>query len=152
VSEGKKSDSGKMRWRLLMQGCRLAITGALRVLEMGASKYGENNWQGVEAHRYIDALFRHMDAILERGLLARDDESGELHAHHVTTNALFLAHHAEQAAAVATRTSSVSDLLPSDGDRVQQPFSDARPYGEYPFPHGYVPRGKAGGVPVEDRG
>jgi Domain of unknown function (DUF5664) len=105
---GKKYDSGKMRWSLLLSGCRLALRGALRVLQLGAVKYGENNWQHVTPHsRYVEALHRHMDAIHERGLTARDPETGELEAHHVLTNALFLSHFAEREARPEARVSPV---------------------------------------------
>jgi hypothetical protein len=134
--QGLKYDNGKDSWVLLMVGCRLALRGALRVLMMGARKYGPNNWQGVEWERYLDAQYRHLDAIAEHGLLAVDEESKELHAHHVTTNAMFIAYHAEQA------RGRVLHGVPHVAERRVAETTDA----VYPCPTGTVPRREAGRV------
>jgi hypothetical protein len=141
-SEGRKFDAHKLQWRLLMGGCRLSIQGCLRVLMMGMKKYGANNWQGVEWERYVDALYRHMDLIMRDGLTARDEESGELHAHHVTANALFLAHFAEKASEdrpdVGARAPAVR-VVPADSRDDAGYFSDG--VREVPqVPTGVVPR------------
>jgi hypothetical protein len=143
---GRKFDNGKQDWLLLMRGCRLALTGALRVLSFGVTKYGEDNWQLVEPHsRYVKALYRHLDAIAEGGLLAVDHDSGELHAHHVSTNSLFLGHFAEKARqstplSVDTGPRPVPDVLVSKVAGLER--CDA----EYPVPTGSVPRREAGSV------
>lgn len=86
---GKKYDTGKLRWSLLPWG---AVEWAVKVLEHGATKYGDNNWQLVEngAKRYNDALIRHTAAIQKGETL--DPESGLPHLAHVAVNALFLLH------------------------------------------------------------
>jgi hypothetical protein len=58
---GMKFDGRKPRWSLLPRGAVLQI---IEVLEFGAAKYAENNWQHVEngRQRYYDALMRHMEA------------------------------------------------------------------------------------------
>lgn len=60
------------------------------ILEMGAEKYGENNWQDLQDFwkRYKAALLRHLIAIDKGELL--DEESGLPHIDHVLCNAMFL--------------------------------------------------------------
>jgi hypothetical protein len=135
---GRKFDAGKVSWTLLTVGCRLAVNGALRVLMYGMKLHGRDNWQQVEWVRYLDALYRHLDTINRDGLTAVDDESGELHAHHVTTNALFIAHFAQKAADLGTRPGAVLGV--SHGPVVTSAPAD----GGYPFPAGYVPRRETG--------
>ena len=93
---GLKYDGGKPRWALLMNGCSLALQGVVAVLTFGAQKYAANSWQEVEnaEERYRDALYRHLAAIEQYGIMSKDDESGLLHIFHVATNALFLSHFA----------------------------------------------------------
>lgn len=93
-----KADAGKPRWSLLMTGCASALAGVVRVLTFavrataeGGKGYLPHSWKEVPnaTERYKDALHRHLNKI-EQGE-THDDESGELHWHHVATNALFLA-------------------------------------------------------------
>lgn len=88
---GMKHDGGKFRWYMLMKGCAMALHGVMQVLEFGAKKYAPESWKQVEngEQRYKDALYRHLHQI-ETGELF-DSESGELHAFHAATNALFYA-------------------------------------------------------------
>ena len=90
MSEGRKDDQGKLRWRLLRHSMTLALESVLRVLSFGADKYGEENWKLVEdgQRRYRDALDRHL-AEIDKGILV-DPDTGEPHMAHVATNALFL--------------------------------------------------------------
>jgi hypothetical protein len=139
---GRKNDDGKLAWHLLLQGCRLALIGAVEVLMIGARKYGPNNWQNVEPWtRYSDALIRHHDGMMERGLTARDHETGKLEAFHVLTNALFLAHKAAVAARVPGER-----VLPSVSHVPEVGRGAAEADVCYSFPHGEVPRVQTGGV------
>lgn len=85
--DGLKLDSCKPRWSLLPKGAVLQI---IKVLEFGAAKYAENNWQHVKngRHRYYDALMRHMNAWWEGE--KTDSESGLSHLAHAGCCLLFL--------------------------------------------------------------
>lgn len=84
---GMKFDGRKPRWSLLPKGAVLQI---IEVLEFGAVKYAENNWQRVEngRQRYYDALMRHMEAwwLGEK----TDPESGLSHLAHAGCCLVFL--------------------------------------------------------------
>ena len=58
---GRKYDAGKLRHSLIPKG---TIDELMKVLEFGATKYEEDNWQHVDdaERRYFDALHRHMNA------------------------------------------------------------------------------------------
>lgn len=87
MSGGKKFDQGKPRWSLLPPR---TLNEVIDVLEHGAAKYGENNWQFVEhGHvRYYDAAMRHIDAWLQGG--KNDDDSGRHHLAHAICCLMFL--------------------------------------------------------------
>lgn len=87
MSDAIKHDTGKPRYTLLPWA---ALREVVAVLEYGADRYSQDNWQQVEPHRYTDALLRHGAEVAENGILARDEESGLLHTAHVACNALFL--------------------------------------------------------------
>lgn len=91
---GLKFDAGKMQWSLLLsdKGMIQAVQGVVRILMFGAKKYAAHSWREVEDNerRYLDGLMRHYAAIMEHGLQARDEESGELHIDHLNCNGLFL--------------------------------------------------------------
>ena len=65
-----------------------AMQKLAEVLTFGAAKYGDNNWQGVEAARYVNAYWRHMAAHMSGDLY--DDESGLLHLAHAMCCVAFL--------------------------------------------------------------
>ena len=66
-----------------------AIVDVIKVLEYGAKKYAENNWQLVEPKsRYYDAAFRHMFAWKSGEDL--DDESHLHHLSHAAACLIFL--------------------------------------------------------------
>lgn len=75
MSEGRKDDTGKLRWSLLPME---PIIEVIKVLEFGAKKYAPNNWQLVPdaQTRYYDAMQRHIHAW--RGG-ERNDPETELH-------------------------------------------------------------------------
>jgi Domain of unknown function (DUF5664) len=93
ITPGRKDDSGKAPWSLLMRGCALGLAGVVAVLKFGAAKYAADSWQRVEnaEERYRDALYRHLHSIEQRGFMAVDPETGLLEWFHVACNALFLA-------------------------------------------------------------
>jgi hypothetical protein len=82
---GLKYDDDKLRMDLLPPK---SIEELAKVLTYGAEKYGDNNWQNVESHRYNAALLRHLFAWM--GGEERDGESGIHHLSHVLCNAAFL--------------------------------------------------------------
>lgn len=85
-TEGKKFDSGKLRYDLIPLFSQEQF---VKVLTMGAQKYGDRNWEkGMVWSRLIGAMKRHI-AAFESGE-DYDPESGLLHMAHVMTNAAFL--------------------------------------------------------------
>lgn len=87
-SIGKKFDVNKPRPSLLPID---AVMEIVNVLEFGAKKYGDNNWQHVSPHaRYFDAALRHLFASQSGEKF--DPESGLSHFAHAATCLLFLLH------------------------------------------------------------
>lgn len=86
-SEGIKHDQNKHRWGLVPWS---AMRQVLAVLEHGAKKYGDYNWQKVEPFeaRYREALGRHCIDFLEGK--TTDEDSGLPVLAMIATNALFL--------------------------------------------------------------
>lgn len=82
-----KNDSGKAKLSLVDPSF---TEGMARVLEIGEKEYGPGNWRkpGLGYARVIDAMKRHTLAI-ERGEDI-DPLSGEPHAYHIASNAMFL--------------------------------------------------------------
>ena len=87
AKKGIKYDQGKLRYDLVPVEAHEALA---EVFTYGASKYGDNNWQGVESDRYIAALFRHINA-WRKGERS-DLESGLHHLKHALTNIAILLH------------------------------------------------------------
>jgi hypothetical protein len=87
VSEGKKFDSGKLRYDLLPVD---ALYEVVKVLTYGAQKYDDNNWKKVEdkLRRYTAAAMRHGEAY--RAGEQRDEESKLHHLAHRICCDLFL--------------------------------------------------------------
>jgi len=81
-----KFDSGKLRYSLIPPE---ALEGLASVLTYGAKKYKPNNWKQVDdTSRYIDALYRHLEAW--RSGEQFDSESNLPHLAHALTNVSFL--------------------------------------------------------------
>lgn len=90
--EGRKDDTGKPRMDLIPPEALYALG---RVLEYGARKYADRNWEkGFAWGRSVAALKRHLSA-WEAGQEC-DHESGMPHLWHVATNAVFLLTFAER--------------------------------------------------------
>ena len=86
TSEGRKDDSGKTPWHLMPPD---ALNQIAQVLEFGANKYGDRNWEkGMNWSRPFSALMRHMWAWW-RGE-SRDPETGLSHLAHAGCCILFL--------------------------------------------------------------
>lgn len=81
-----KHDDNKLRYHLLPPK---ELAQVVEILTFGAEKYGEGNWQKCDnIDRYVDALYRHLEAWRQGERL--DTESGKSHLAHVATNALFI--------------------------------------------------------------
>ena len=86
IDEGQKYDDGKLPWHLLPPD---AVESILAVLQFGALKYGDRNWErGMAWSRPFSALMRHMWA-WQRGEEA-DPETGLSHLAHAGCCILFL--------------------------------------------------------------
>jgi hypothetical protein len=86
TSEGRKDDSDKTPWHLMPPD---ALNQIAQVLEFGANKYGDRNWEkGMHWSRPFSALMRHMWAWW-RGE-NRDPETGLSHLAHAGCCILFL--------------------------------------------------------------
>jgi len=91
-----KHDQGKYRWSML-HIFRGILLGVVRVREFGMRKYQldiskSDGWKNVPdaLRRYMDAMDRHLDAVLLDGE-DTDPESGLPHMHHFLCDALFVA-------------------------------------------------------------
>lgn len=84
---GVKFDTGKPRYSLVPTEL---MKGTAEVLTFGAIKYATDSWQTVpEARtRYLDALYRHLEAYRDGEKL--DDDSNLSHLKHAATNIAFL--------------------------------------------------------------
>jgi len=81
-----KFDTGKLRYSLIPPEATKSLA---EVLTYGAKKYKPNNWQKAEdTARYVDALYRHLEAWRSGELL--DEEFGLPHLSHALTNLAFL--------------------------------------------------------------
>lgn len=81
---------GDVRASQLLPTCGPALFEVSKVLTFGASKYGANNWQGLDefTNRYYAAILRHLFAY--GGGERIDPESGLPHLAHALCGALFL--------------------------------------------------------------
>ena len=88
VDKFMKFDDGKLKYNLLPPK---AFKEMAKVLTYGAKKYKPNNWQHVDdTTRYIDALYRHLEAWRAGDKI--DEESKLSHLSHALTNIAFLIH------------------------------------------------------------
>ena len=84
--EGRKDDTDKLPWHLLPSE---SVEAILQVMQFGADKYGERNWEkGMAWSRVFSALMRHMWAWW-RGE-PHDAETGYSHLAHAGCCILFL--------------------------------------------------------------
>lgn len=98
MNEGKKSDTGKLRYDLVLPEFEDMLAAALTfgANKYGANKYGANTWQNIDnaENRYYAALRRHISAWRKGEKL--DPESGLSHLAHAASNSMFLMYCDEQ--------------------------------------------------------
>ena len=87
MNDGKKYDNGKLRYDLVPFA---ALEEVIKVLGMGALKYGDDNWKRVDdlERRYLSACYRHLGRVMQGEEL--DQESGLPHLAHAVTSLLFV--------------------------------------------------------------
>jgi deoxycytidylate deaminase len=86
VEQFMKFDTGKLRYSLIPPEATKALAS---VLMYGAKKYKAHNWkQADDFDRYVDALYRHLEAW--RSGHKFDEESGLSHLSHALANVAFL--------------------------------------------------------------
>jgi hypothetical protein len=83
---GTRHNTGKLRYSLLPPNVLLEV---IKVLEMGATKYGESNWKkGLPYSEIINSLERHLGQF--KLLQDTDEESKLSHIAHLVANGIFL--------------------------------------------------------------
>jgi len=94
TKQGVKWDRGKLQWGLVPL---VAIREVVRVMTWACTRtapkpYPPNSWQNVESWRYVDALYRHLDAYLDPAQSDFDEESGIHTLAHAACDCLFILH------------------------------------------------------------
>ena len=90
-----KKDAGKLQLSLVPTE---GIKAVARVREFGIKKYKDpKGYLKLDPQRLIDALYRHLLVVVEKGLFAKDEESGLPAIEHVACNALMLCEMADKA-------------------------------------------------------
>lgn len=85
---GLRFNEGKRKWSLVDFD---SLEDMVKVLEFGAVKYGEYNWQkGLKTTGIIESMLRHVFSYLNGE--DNDKESGISHIGHIQCNAMFLAY------------------------------------------------------------
>jgi len=90
TSRGLKNPKGKTRWHLL-NSLWPEAEACVKVIEHGADKYQENNWQQnvkEQPKYYKSAIMRHLTSYLSGERI--DPDSKLHHLAHVAVNAWFL--------------------------------------------------------------
>ena len=91
-SEFVKDDEGKLQYSLLPKD---ELEEIVKVLQYGATKYGRDNWKLCnDKNRYIDALYRHLEAYRAGEML--DKDTNLHHLAHLACNAIFLLYFSKQ--------------------------------------------------------
>lgn len=86
TNEFRKDDTDKLLYNLLPSK---ELEQVVEVLTKGAKKYGVDNWKKCnDITRYINALYRHLEAYRQGEMLDKDDNLH--HLAHLACNALFL--------------------------------------------------------------
>ena len=85
---GLRFNAGKPRWSLMHYK---SMEPMIRVLEYGAEKYDDHNWQkGLIPVEVLECLQRHLAAIMDGEV--NDPESGLPHIGHVMCNAMMFSY------------------------------------------------------------
>ena len=89
MEQAKRYNEGKPRWSLVDFR---SLEPMVRVLEFGADKYGDYNWQkGLPFREACESMMRHIIAYM--GGETTDQESGISHLGHIMSNAMFLSYY-----------------------------------------------------------
>lgn len=86
----KRFNTGKPMLSYFARSFPKTLEGIARVMELGACKYGDNNWRlgGKPDSEYLDSMTRHLDAFLKGETY--DQDSGCHHLAHFCWNACAL--------------------------------------------------------------
>lgn len=79
---------GKLRWSFLLVDLARETKEVAQVMDFGAEKYERKGYMQVPKQKYIDALYRHVQAWASGEV--RDPESGLHHLAHAAANCLIL--------------------------------------------------------------
>lgn len=82
---GSRFNQGKLRWSLVHFK---SLEPLVRVLEFGAKKYGDYNWQkGLDRKEILESMMRHMTDLMDGN--EYDEESKIHHIGHILCNGMF---------------------------------------------------------------
>lgn len=83
--KGTRHNEGKPRWGLVWYKGFIPM---IRVLEIGAKEYGEENWKkGLDKREILESMQRHLASLMDGEEL--DAQSGQPHMGHIQANAMF---------------------------------------------------------------
>lgn len=89
MSKSRRDNEGKLRWTLLDYD---SIEEMLKVLEWGATHYGEANWKkGLNKAELQESIQRHLKALINGE--SHDPQTGRPHEAHIMCNAMFYSFH-----------------------------------------------------------
>ncbi len=89
MEKSLRYNEDKPKWSLVHYK---SLEPMVRVLEMGAKKYSEDNWKiGLNRSEILESTMRHLTALMDGELL--DKESGISHMAHIQCNAMFYNYH-----------------------------------------------------------
>lgn len=85
MSKATRLNEGKRKWSLVHYK---SLEPLVEVLEFGAGKYGEKNWQkGLDKTEILESMMRHLTALMDGE--SNDKESKLHHIGHIMCNAMF---------------------------------------------------------------
>ena len=83
--KASRFNEGKRKWSLVHYK---SLEPLVEVLEFGAKKYGEFNWQkGLDKKEILESMMRHLASLMDGE--QNDKESGLHHIGHIMCNAMF---------------------------------------------------------------
>ena len=83
--KASRFNEGKRKWSLVHYK---SLEPLVEVLEFGAEKYGEFNWQkGLDKKEILESMMRHLTSLMDGE--TNDKESGLHHIGHIMCNAMF---------------------------------------------------------------
>lgn len=118
---GNRFDSGKLRYDLIPWD---ALDKVVEVLNAGAAKYGDRNWElGMDWAKIMAPAARHLSAMMQGE--DYDKETQLLHAAHLACNALFLIRAYHSFPEMDHRKAVLTKRIGLDIDNVIADFSTA---------------------------